>query len=476
MTTQLGKYRLDGTLGSGSMGVVYRAFDLRIQRPVALKTIRSDLLGGEAWEALLARFQREAMAAGRLLHPNIVTVFDFGVEDEVAYIAMELVEGTSLKAVMADQTAPDLALAVHWTGQLLRALEFAHEAGVIHRDIKPANLMVTRAQRIKVADFGVARIDDGNATQSGIVVGTLNYMAPEQYASDRCDGRADLYSAGVVLYELLCGRRPFKRSAQDDGAGFPAEPPAPPSTFHPAVPPALDQVVLRALEYQAEQRFATAVEFRQALEAAARALPASVTGLAADEDAAPRPAARNPVPNPAVAPATAPAGPWQPAFLEALTRLLTLHVGPIAPTLVRRSSRDLADPDGLRARLADCISSLEGKAAFNAAFAELLRHQAEASGSTPAAPPSPSGVPAGAGPGTDGAPAASLSAGAVSEIEDVLTRYTGPIARVLVRKIANAALDRREFCRRLAEHISDPGQRSRFLDESLDPGHAAPRA
>ena len=198
---KLGKYQVTGVLGEGAMGVVYKGFDPGIGRAVALKTIRHSLAGPEHTAALAARFRNEAQAAGRLSHPGIVAVYDFGDEADVAYIAMEFVEGSSLSRYIAANTrfGDDDVLSI--MGQLLDALDHAHDNGVWHRDIKPANLLLTNAGRLKVADFGIARIESIALTMVTSIVGTPGYMAPEQFIGKGVDRRADLYAAGVLLYQ-----------------------------------------------------------------------------------------------------------------------------------------------------------------------------------------------------------------------------------------------------------------------------------
>ncbi|MDB5950059.1 MAG: serine/threonine protein kinase, partial [Massilia sp.] len=172
MIEHLGKYRIDGILGKGAMGVVYKAFDPYIERVVALKTIRKELFSDSQQGELIGRFKNEAQAAGRLHHPNIVMVYDYGEDNESAYIAMEFVEGTPLNTLMTPSRPTALARVTAWMGDLLRALEYAHSRGVVHRDIKPANLLITHKAQVKVSDFGIARIESSTLTQTGSMIGT----------------------------------------------------------------------------------------------------------------------------------------------------------------------------------------------------------------------------------------------------------------------------------------------------------------
>src|SRR5690242_9238275 len=187
------------------MGIVYKAHDPHIERLVAIKTVRKDLIDADLAQSFLARFRNEARAAGRLHHPNIIGVYEYGEADEIAYIAMEYVDGIGLREYLNRKARFDLTQIVAIVNQLLAALEYAHAKGVVHRDIKPANLILTSTGALKVADFGIARVDASNLTMTGMVLGTPSYMAPEQCRGLASDHRADLFSAGVVLYELLTG-------------------------------------------------------------------------------------------------------------------------------------------------------------------------------------------------------------------------------------------------------------------------------
>jgi serine/threonine protein kinase len=203
---KLGKYEVLGELGHGAMGVVYRARDPVINRLVALKTITTGLADDPN---LLQRFYREAQSAGGLQHPNIVTIYDMGDEQDLPYIAMELIEGESLEQIIAQRTNLPVVLKLTYALQACRAFDYAHKRGLIHRDIKPGNVMVNKEGVVKVVDFGIARVLDTSKTQTGMLIGTFAYMSPEQYHGEHADERSDIWSFGVLLYELLCYQRPF---------------------------------------------------------------------------------------------------------------------------------------------------------------------------------------------------------------------------------------------------------------------------
>ncbi len=277
----IGKYEIRRELGRGAMGVVYEGYDPVIKRTVALKTIRPDQLAGGDAAAMVARFRREAQAAGRLNHPNIVSIYDFGEEGGISYIAMEFVQGRELKACFEANERFRTADIVRIMTQLLGALDYSHRQGVIHRDVKPANIFMLPDGSVKVADFGIAHIEASNLTQSGTVLGTPSYMSPEQILGLPVAGRSDLFSAGVILYQFLTGERPFAGSSTTTMQKVLKEEPLPPSSLNVQVLPVMDAVVRRALAKHADDRYQSAQEFADAIRAAGPATPASHTFAAA---------------------------------------------------------------------------------------------------------------------------------------------------------------------------------------------------
>ncbi|MGH8697713.1 MAG: protein kinase domain-containing protein, partial [Burkholderiales bacterium] len=261
---RLGKYELVEVLGKGAMGVVYKAFDPDIHRTVAIKTIRKELIDDDDRAGMLmARFKNEARAAGRLSHPGIVAVYDYGESSSVTYIAMEFVQGASLREYFNRGTRFAERDSVSIMVQVLDALHHAHEQGVWHRDIKPANLIIMNSGRIKVADFGIARIDTSQLTLTGVVMGSPGYMAPEQYSGGTVDWRADLFAAGVVMYQLLTGARAFSGTTEQIAYKICHERPPSPSAADPGRGwERYDAVIARALAKQPAERFATADAFR----------------------------------------------------------------------------------------------------------------------------------------------------------------------------------------------------------------------
>jgi len=214
---RLGRYEVLGELGKGAMGVVFRGRDPLIERPVAIKTFACGGLPADEVDAFERRFLREARLAGGLSHPNIVTIHDVGRSGDLAYIAMEFLEGRSLRQVLDSGVVLPVARAAEIAAQVADGLAFAHANGVVHRDIKPANLMVLDNDTVKIADFGVAMLPAGSSTLAGAVFGSPKYMSPEQVAGKAVDGRSDIFSLGAVLYEMLSGRPPF---AHEPRGGF----------------------------------------------------------------------------------------------------------------------------------------------------------------------------------------------------------------------------------------------------------------
>jgi serine/threonine-protein kinase len=269
----LGKYEIRRQLGRGAMGTVYEGFDPVIERIVAIKTVRLPEAGDDQTADEIARFRREAQAAGRLIHPNIVGVFDYGETADLAYIVMEYVDGPPLKTLLDKNERFPLPRIVQIMEDLLNGLQFSHERGVVHRDIKPANLMLTKSGQAKIADFGIARIESSSMTQAGTVLGTPAYMSPEQFMGQVVDARTDIYSAGVLLYQLLTGERPFEGSMSAImHKALHTEAPLP-SQLSVTAPRPFDGVVKRAMAKRPEDRYTTAAEFMAAIKAAAMAPP-----------------------------------------------------------------------------------------------------------------------------------------------------------------------------------------------------------
>ncbi|MEO5693820.1 MAG: serine/threonine-protein kinase [Usitatibacter sp.] len=262
MISTLGRYKIVSEIGQGAMGTVYKAVDPIIDRTVAIKTINLNLSRQEL-EEYEARFQQEIKAAGRLNHPNIVTIYDVGKTDQVAYMAMEFLEGNELKDIIASGTLMPPDQVVDISSQVADGLWFAHQQDIVHRDVKPSNIMVMKGGIAKITDFGIARLPNSAVkTMTGLILGSPRYMSPEQVIGKTIDARSDIFSLGVVLYEALTGIAPF------DGDNVNAimyatvnTSPPPPSQHNRNVPPMLDLIVAKAMAKLLEDRYQSVKEF-----------------------------------------------------------------------------------------------------------------------------------------------------------------------------------------------------------------------
>lgn len=261
----VGRYEIVGELGRGAMGVVYKAQDPTIGRTVALKTMRLDVHGLET-DDVLRRFKNEARAAGLLNHPNIVTIYDAGEQDGMFYIAMEFIEGTTLQSLLAEKRVLTPEETIQICRQICKGLDYAHANGIVHRDIKPANVMMTPDGTVKIMDFGIAKAG-GGMTSTGQVLGTPNYMSPEQIKGKVLDGRSDLFSFGVVLYEMVTGEKPFVgQNITTIIYKIVHENPIPPRDLDVTIHPGLSMVVTRTLAKTPEDRYQTGAELMKDLE------------------------------------------------------------------------------------------------------------------------------------------------------------------------------------------------------------------
>jgi len=276
---KIGKYEIQGVLGTGGMGLVYKGWDPSIARAVAIKSINKSLHQGGELDGALSRFRQEAQAVGRLAHPRIVQIYDYIEDDQGAHIVMEMVNGKTLKQLLDQKTHYGIADVGLIIRQILDGIGYAHEYGVVHRDIKPSNIMINEDGRIKINDFGIAHLESSELTQVGDLLGTPHYMSPEQCLGTEVDGLADLFSIGVIAYELLTGSKPFTgnfATVMNQVINFQ---PAKPSQLNPKLAPCMDEVLLKALAKKKEDRYQTANEFSEAFK---RAIDDSLGVSAAD--------------------------------------------------------------------------------------------------------------------------------------------------------------------------------------------------
>lgn len=475
MIEQLGKYRIDGTLGQGAMGVVYKAFDPLIERVVALKAIRKELFSDGQRADLIARFKHEAQAAGRLNHPNIVMVHDYGEDAESAYIVMEFVEGAPLNALMVPARPAALEHTVAWMSDLLLALDYAHSRGIVHRDIKPANLMITSNAQLKVGDFGVARLDSALPTQTELLIGSPGYMSPEQFMGEPIDGRSDVFAAGVVLYELLTGTRPFLGSASTVMHQVLNLEPVAPSQLVPSLGTAYDEIIVRALAKNAAQRFDSARAFLTAFTAAQHDCPSD-------------PAATVPLNKRRTDLATATAAraaehaidvaslqEWKRESFPELEIMLSRHIGPMAQVLMRKVALKAESLDDVVILLLPQIPSEHDKAQFQEAVA-LARRKLDASGTSTGRRFNPGvgslhGAAKVTAPGhAEGRTAIrapiTFDEAYVTAVTGLLLVFIGPIARVISKRAAKQTVDRAELIELIARQIDSAPDRASFLAQA----------
>ncbi|UCD67476.1 MAG: protein kinase [Betaproteobacteria bacterium] len=269
MPTKIGKYDVAGLLGRGGMGVVYKCYDEAIDRHVAIKAITKAELDPEDLKHAIQRFRHEAKAVGRLMHPAIVQIYDYAEDDNLAYIVMELVNGRTLREHLKAGNTYDLKAAGSILRQVLEGMGHAHDQGVIHRDIKPSNIMITADGAVKIADFGIARTESSSMTQVGEIIGTLYYMSPEQILDGEITPATDVYSIGVIAYEILAGRRPFSGNSVRVMQKVLNEVPENPSMINLALSPSVDRMLQRAIAKRPKDRFQSAAEFAHELHAVA---------------------------------------------------------------------------------------------------------------------------------------------------------------------------------------------------------------
>lgn len=342
--TRIGRYRIERVLGTGAMGVVYLAQDPIIDRPVALKLIRADLLDDEDRRDYVDRFNAEARAVGRFHHPNIVSVYDLSLHDGNPFLVMEYIEGESLYQAIKRDGRFTTAIALEIMQQVLEALAAAHTGGIVHRDVKPANVMIAPGRHVKMMDFGIARFDTSILTQPGTVIGTPRYMSPEQIMGKTVDARGDLFSAGVVLHEMLSGTPPFDGGSMIETMQkvLTSEPPDL-SVYDSAISPRISSVVRKALAKEPSDRF-------QDAKAMAAALREGAAAAALDDRTAmvkPRPMAV-----------------LSGDDVGRAERALTMVLGPIAKIMVKRALPTARTSEDLWQSLSGQIQSEDERAKF----------------------------------------------------------------------------------------------------------------
>ncbi|WP_218511617.1 serine/threonine-protein kinase [Variovorax sp. dw_308] len=489
MPSNVGPYPIRGVIGQGAMGMVYLAHDPVIDRPVAIKTIHRRLLESNDETSVAARFRVEAKAAGRLTHRNIVPVYQFGEDDDCAYIVMEYVAGRNLREYVQAPRKLEVPQVLCVMLQLLDGLHYAHERGIVHRDIKPANLLIADDGRLKITDFGIARTESSNLTRATSIIGSPGYIAPEQYTDREIDRRVDVFSAGVLLYRMLSGTTPFVGT--DDAIMYKivyeAHKPLSEQAKEPALAP-FDAVLDRALAKNPAERYASALAMRTALLALAtetlpEVLPAHLLlpPLLEDADAtraAPKvrdsPVPYTPPPSvssasssaPSLQPQTSPIPPlhppaaslpgtsppsvpaptgWDTTALSEIEHELAEHVGAVARVLVRRAARGLSSQSEVRHAVAGAIVDFEARERFLARAAGPRTHPTATVAAThfQATVPqvdAPIGVP--------------MRQGDVDKAAAALVSSMGPIARIVAKRCAAKSATREQFVAQVLEQLT----------------------
>jgi serine/threonine protein kinase len=483
----VGKYEILTTLGAGSMGTVYRAYDPTLQRTVAVKILNRGWTTDISSEEIAGRFRTEARAVARLNHPSIVMIFDYDDQDPAgAYIAMEYVEGCPLDQYIRQRPELHLEDAVSVMYHVLSGLHYAHLQGVVHRDIKPSNLLLTSDGHVKIMDFGIAKIGSQNQTQSRLMMGTPLYMAPEQYLGGDIDHRCDIHAAGAVLYELLTGAPPYSGTDAEVMYKICQQKPKTLSTLDPSIAQAFDPIVAKALEKPLENRYTSAAEFAEALRSAWQAISPKPVSAKLSEEARTiafamsrqpeieRPS-RGPQADTWVRPATAGTSrvessadtvaladstggvglaAWSRDQLAEIERQLLPIVGPVARVLVRNAATTTRSRQEIYRLLSDHLRTPEERQRF------LLAGQTGPgpNSTVPMDRPNPTV--------SSNIARRPLTPEVTQRASQLLARYMGPIATVLTRRAAQTAADEAQLYSMLAQKLADKEERERFLMEA----------
>ncbi|OMH38691.1 hypothetical protein BGP75_06410 [Motiliproteus sp. MSK22-1] len=440
------------------MGTVYKGFDTIIERWVAIKVLHPHLLEGEGGEDLAKRFKQEAQAAARCLHPNIVTVFDYGIEQDTPYIVMEYVEGVELKESIKNQGIDSVVQAVRILLQVLSALEVAHAKGVVHRDIKPANIILLPDGQVKVSDFGVARLDSSDLTSAGFMVGTPNYMSPEGLRGFKVDNRSDLYSAALLLLEMVTHSKPYAgRNTEEllDALNLQTR-------LEPLLRRDLQSVIRRALETDPSHRFQTAALF-------SKALGGLIETRQEDQDDQKTmviPAAAYPGDSePGYQLSQSQASNWNPDLLKVIEQSLVKYIGPMASVLIRKNSRTISGVSELSQKLAEQIPSVDDRQQFLKQLNKTGIYEQAISGlqpsySTSAIQSAESGLKSSAS--YVGTPDKSITAEDIEKVSKKLLVHVGPLAPRIVKMAAKNCAELPQLIEKVSSHIPDDSERLSF--------------
>jgi len=447
----IGRYVVEELVGVGGMGQIYRAHDPVLRRTVAIKLISTKLMSGADRADYIKRFRREAEAAARCAHPNIVAVYDFALHEEQPYLAMEFVAGQSLRQLLDEVPVMDIPDAIAIMLQVLDALTSAHEQGVIHQDIKPGNIMLTTDHRVKVGDFGISKLMNVETTTIFSTIGTPSYMSPEQCRGDDVvDGRSDIFSAGAMLFEMVAGERAFQgrnvtevsHRIQNDSL------PLLPAHVRNAAP-RLQLVLERAMGKHPADRFDTGSDMAEALRQVLREAAPDSTRIASEARVATVVTPRAPREDSA---GRRPHPPLDPTLLQTVEEKLRSYVGPVARVLVQTVAARGRSAADLVAEVALSVPDEGDRERFLRETASLARIR-------PPAPPA-GGPPLSDSSGRRGS--ISLPEQELERAQAALTQFVGPIARVLVRRAAVNASSVEVLWQALSTHIEQPAERAAF--------------
>jgi len=454
----IGKYRISTILGEGSMGIVYKGYDHRIDREVAIKTIHYNLLAGSKKDEYLQRFRTEAQAAARCLHNNILTVFDYGEDTDTPYIVMEYYDGTDLKNYLKNHNI-SITDALKITRRLLDGLQYAHLRGIVHRDLKPANIFIRNGQNIKISDFGVAKLGQSDITQTGKTVGTLRYMAPEMLNGLNVDHRADLYSVGIILYELLIlsgsqaithERRKLRVDLKNKNIS--------------SIPVSCQNIIRKALAIDPANRYQTAASFALDLQKLLRldnfindgndnhyqereALTEIQDTTESLDNISTLVMSEN---------KEKPGQQWDRTFLTCLERNLTFYIGPFAHVLISKYVNTIRDENILVEKLAAHVHSHHDRYNFIASITKprpsplhSSRRQATSS------------IRNNSVNNSDREPA--FSNDNLKSIESRLAYFIGPLANTIIKKVSTTVASEEDLYQRLAQFIPTEHEKAEFL-------------
>lgn len=447
---RIAKYTIEHVLGSGAMGIVYKAHDEEIERPVAIKVLHDHLLNSDNGAELKTRFLQEAKAAARCLHPNIVTIFDYGSHQDAPYIAMEYVDGTELRGHIKNQTEIPLPSATDIAIQILEALSHAHDKGVIHRDIKPENVIILENGTVKVSDFGVARLDTSDLTGTGYMIGTPNYMSPEGLQGDTVDARSDLFSVGILFFELTCRKRYDRDLTLQQNLERLHE------SMHlsPQNIRSIRNILNIALRSDRKSRYANTALFIQDLKSIE-----DMDLTQATLTAFPRPESYT-AETVVYSKSNWSSSNWNSDVLDSIERSLAKYVGPMAKLIIKKNIKTTTDLNQLITVLSEHIPNDTERSHFFRAASTSLNAMPLKSQSPPQSQPRTR---------SEGRAhkdkQAEYSVELLEALAEILKYYTGPIAKRMVNKLAKQNPDLDSLIECLGNEIPDLAERKEFYSK-----------